>query len=59
MAVKRYLSDIQVSSSPKSKRYKFTQFDRFSCLSDELLIRVLSFLPVPSLVVCQRQGKAS
>lgn len=28
--------------------------DRLSKLSEELLVRVLSFVPVPSLLVCQR-----
>lgn len=27
--------------------------DRLSKLSDELLIRILSFVPVPSLLLCQ------
>jgi hypothetical protein len=28
--------------------------DRLSRLSEELLVRILSFVPVPSLLVCQR-----
>ena len=28
--------------------------DRLSKLSEEILVRVLSFVPVPSLLVCQR-----
>ncbi|CAN9346268.1 unnamed protein product [Alternaria sp. RS040] len=31
--------------------------DRLSKLSEELLVRVLSFVPVPSLLVCQRVSK--
>jgi len=28
--------------------------DKLSRLSEELLVRILSFVPVPSLLVCQR-----
>jgi hypothetical protein len=32
--------------------------DKLSKLSEELLVRILSFLPVPSLLVCQRYVKS-
>ncbi|KAK5702167.1 hypothetical protein LTR17_022541 [Elasticomyces elasticus] len=37
-----------------SKRIKPTDVDRLSRLSDELTLRVLSFLPTSKLVVCER-----
>ncbi|KAK3631493.1 hypothetical protein LTR56_016857 [Elasticomyces elasticus] len=37
-----------------SKRIKPTDVDRLSRLSDELTLRVLSFLPTSQLVVCER-----
>lgn len=39
---------------PPSKRGKLYTKDRLSSLSDELTLRVLSFLPVAQLVKCQR-----
>lgn len=36
------------------KRWRAAHPDRLSSLSHELLLRVLSFLPVPDLIVCQR-----
>ena len=38
----------------KSKRRRRNDIDRLSALSDELLLRALSFLPVPTLTICQR-----
>lgn len=37
-----------------TKRPRSHLTDHFSQLSDELILRVLSFLSVPQLVVCQR-----
>jgi hypothetical protein len=37
-----------------AKIQRFLKPDRLSRLSEELLVRVLSFIPVPSLLVCQR-----
>lgn len=37
-----------------SKRFKASVVDRLSRLSDELILRVLSCLPVAQLIVCQR-----
>jgi hypothetical protein len=42
---------------PSAKRYRdgvTSPLDRLSSLSDELLLHVLSFLPISSLNVCQR-----
>lgn len=39
---------------PATKRNKSSSPDRLSSLSDELLLKVLSFLPISQLVVCQR-----
>lgn len=36
------------------KRARPSSLDRLSKLSDELILRVLSYLPVSQLVVCQR-----
>lgn len=36
------------------KRIRPSSLDRLSKLSDELILRVLSYLPVAQLVVCQR-----
>ncbi|USP80548.1 uncharacterized protein yc1106_07822 [Curvularia clavata] len=40
-----------------AKAQRLLHPDRLSGLSDELLVRVLSFIPVPSLLVCQRVSK--
>jgi hypothetical protein len=42
------------SNDRSSKRMKPSATDRLSKLSDELILRVLSFLPVSQLVICQR-----
>lgn len=39
---------------PPSKVCRTINVDRFSKLSDEVLVRILSFLPISSLLVCQR-----
>ncbi|KAF2855287.1 hypothetical protein T440DRAFT_415558 [Plenodomus tracheiphilus IPT5] len=40
-----------------AKVRRLSRPDRLSRLSDELLVRILSFVPVPSLLVCQRISK--
>lgn len=40
----------------QTKRPRPNNPDRISALSHELILRVLSFLPVPDLIVCQRYG---
>lgn len=37
-----------------AKRLRPNTTDRFSVLSDELLLRILSFLPISDLVLCER-----
>ena len=39
---------------PSTKVRRVIKLDRLSKLSDELLVRILSFVPVDSLLVCQR-----
>lgn len=48
--------DNERTPSPAPKRLRATadRTDRLSSLSDELLIQILSFLPIPSLITCQR-----
>lgn len=38
----------------EAKRARATNVDGFSRLSDELILRILSYLPVTELVRCQR-----
>ncbi|KAH8716930.1 hypothetical protein GQ44DRAFT_742208 [Phaeosphaeriaceae sp. PMI808] len=40
-----------------TKVRRVINFDRLSKLSDELLVRILSFIPVATLLVCQRLSK--
>ncbi|CAO2648502.1 Nn.00g077690.m01.CDS01 [Neocucurbitaria sp. VM-36] len=40
-----------------AKVRRLSKVDNLSSLSDELLIRILSFIPVPSLLICQRVSK--
>lgn len=40
------------------KRRRCNDTDRLSDLSDELLLRALSFLPVSTLIICQRCVRA-
>ena len=40
--------------APVPKRFRPSSTDRFSNLSDELILRILGYLPVSQLVVCQR-----
>ncbi|KAL4986674.1 hypothetical protein BDW68DRAFT_162832 [Aspergillus falconensis] len=48
----------ELSDSPPPKRLRVTedarQVDRISSLSDEILLHILSFLPIPALLTCQR-----
>ncbi|EUC38430.1 hypothetical protein COCCADRAFT_723 [Bipolaris zeicola 26-R-13] len=44
-------------NEPPAKVQRLLHPDRLSKLSEELLVRVLSFIPVPSLLVCQRVSK--
>lgn len=37
-----------------SKRWRPSAPDHLSSLSDELVLKVFSYLPVPQLVICQR-----
>lgn len=49
--------DDEQTDSPPSKRHRggeVDRVDRLSSLSDEILLHILSFLPIPSLIVCQR-----
>ena len=52
--VKRSRIEDVVDSSRDEKRLRTTKVDRFSRLSDELILRVLPYLPVSQLVLCQR-----
>jgi hypothetical protein len=55
---KRRRDDTQLGLPP-TKRYRDTAtspLDRLSSLSDELLLHILSFLPISGLNVCQRYG---
>ena len=52
--VKRRREDEATETKDSAKRIKPSVVDRLSRLSDELTLRVLSFLPVAELVVCQR-----
>jgi len=46
-------------NEPPAKVQRLLHPDRLSRLSEELLVRVLSFIPVPSLLVCQRLVRSS
>ncbi|KAL5362955.1 hypothetical protein BJX96DRAFT_111041 [Aspergillus floccosus] len=51
-------NDGTLSAPPPSKRSRVTRAgnrtaDRLSSLSDEILLHILSYLPIPSLLVCQ------
>ena len=49
-----YVEEQRISKQPRLDRP-----DRFSLLSDELVLRTLAFLSVPDLVICQRYVYAS
>ncbi|KAK5120142.1 hypothetical protein LTR85_006623 [Meristemomyces frigidus] len=52
--VKRVREDDAGIHEPAQKRLRPASIDRISRLSDELILRVLSYLPVSQLAVCQR-----
>ncbi|KAK3700654.1 hypothetical protein LTR37_015843 [Vermiconidia calcicola] len=51
---KRPREESELDDSHPSKRTRPSSTDHLSRLSDELILRVLSYLPVPQLVTCQR-----
>jgi hypothetical protein len=51
--VKRRASDTLEDDERNTKRFQQVNPDRLSRLSHELTLRVLSFLPVPDLIICQ------
>ncbi|KAI4761143.1 hypothetical protein E4T51_05870 [Aureobasidium sp. EXF-12344] len=51
--VKRRASDSLEDGERHTKRLQHNNPDRLSRLSHELTLRVLSFLPVPDLIICQ------
>ena len=51
---KRVRAEEALEDAPPSKRARPSSVDRLSKLSDELILRVLSYLSVSQLVVCQR-----
>jgi hypothetical protein len=51
---KRVRDEDVLEDAPASKRIRPSSVDRLSKLSDELILRVLSYLPVSQLVVCER-----
>jgi len=55
MSKRRRGSDESDASTRKRRRDSSAgSIDRLSCLSNELLLHILSFLPISSLSVCQR-----
>lgn len=55
MSKRRRDSDESDASTRKRRRDSSAgSIDRLSCLSNELLLHILSFLPISSLSVCQR-----
>ncbi|KAH7393056.1 hypothetical protein BKA66DRAFT_411651 [Pyrenochaeta sp. MPI-SDFR-AT-0127] len=54
--MKRAHEGQDVDENPAKVR-RLLRYDRLSKLSDELLVRILSFTPVPSLLLCQRVSK--
>ena len=54
MMSKRLREEDSLNDAPAEKRARPSSVDRLSKLSDELILRVLSYLPVSNLVVCQR-----
>ncbi|MCJ1390815.1 hypothetical protein MMC18_003676 [Xylographa bjoerkii] len=55
--VKRPFSDAEDVAVSPSKRLRRHPADRLSALSDEIVLRTLSFLPISSLVVCHRLSR--
>ncbi|KAF1961366.1 hypothetical protein CC80DRAFT_488655 [Byssothecium circinans] len=54
--MKRTRDDADYSDQPPKAR-RISAIDRLSGLSDELLVRILSFVPIPTLLVCQLVSK--
>ncbi|SMR48062.1 unnamed protein product [Zymoseptoria tritici ST99CH_3D1] len=54
MAKRSRYDEDDVAIAQSGKRFKSSSPDRLSRLSDELLVKVLSFLSVSQLLVCQR-----
>lgn len=56
---KRHHDDLSDSPPPKRLRVaeEARQVDRLSSLSDEILLHILSFLPIPALLTCQRSER--
>ena len=51
---KRARTEDGIDRERPTKHLRASSLDRLSRLSDELILRVLSYLPVSQLVVCQR-----
>jgi hypothetical protein len=47
-------ADLDAENHDEAKRIRPAVRDHLSHLSDELLLRVLSYLPVSQLAICQR-----
>lgn len=52
--VKRRAEEADLDATHEAKRIRPAVRDHLSHLSDELLLRVLSYLPVSQLAICQR-----
>lgn len=52
--VKRDAAEAELDAQPEAKRTRPTSRDHLSRLSDELILRILSYLPVSDLAVSQR-----
>lgn len=52
--VKRKYAEEEEEVGRSKKRLQYAAQDRLSALSDELLLRTLSFLPIQTLTTCQR-----
>ncbi len=44
------------TDGPVAKRFRVEGLDRLSILSDELLLRILSYLPMSDLLLCERSA---
>ncbi|OKL58820.1 hypothetical protein UA08_05825 [Talaromyces atroroseus] len=54
---KRWRGDEPTNRPPKRQRQQTEKEDYISNLSDEILLQILSFLPVDTLVICQQLSK--
>jgi hypothetical protein len=52
--VKRSADATDLDVDHEAKRFRPALRDHLSHLSDELLLRILGYLPVPQLALCQR-----